>query len=748
MLPNMASTIHRATASSSSTADPLGGVKCLPIGLDDVTLQEIPYNGDIHKLRDEFDAELEKKCRARDKRIRSFPTWSSPIASPADTKVRFKYRAHGHYLQFLSLFLTGDRQVDIDFSRRHALVLFLLNSLEESHKKYARSKVPEELNILQMISWDELELHNWQAFIRAPYLKLGVLPYARDEDGQVYQFLHFVNRIRQLAVHRTSTYRWNFDTREIKGAAVCAQSLGDDALLQKIELVISVLYADAGGDLGYNVNEEQRNRAYDLLWPTDRQPETTHQLLDKIQNLAERSSYNFCKERLPQELLGFGCTAAEHFELSQWRQIIMRKWYTRSWIRTEDDYFCELDPKLQRADVTGLRNPATHRHRFELHPLGFEFDDTPRLKAYTATAKAYVRALGDDKTAIEIERLEGEVFPLLKAKYDQGLLDSNWCDEQDLDRIDRLISQRISQWDSLHSVFFRDMDVNINPIMGVYGSASMRMHYLQTRLRSNGASPGSSEETSAPTSIQSTAERIADCKPWASYTDKPGWFLEDTALPSSQQDSSLSAESTSSNNKKQEDYPGPEPEDSETTNRSNRGNEIAEGDADGQKTAVDDWKDNENDTATREQLSEADDNEGYDSSNDHEQSSNDGWAEADLAHMAKGSAADLQIAIGDWGGEANNTTTSSRSPVAKDMDRSANSSLSRNLDEEESDISSANIGQVEEYNDTDGTTPSPDRNTGNRGVDGHITLSGKPVQEETDAIEVRLSATSIEDDVP
>ena len=41
----------------------------------------------------------------------------------------------------------------------------------------------------------------------------------------------------------------------------------------------------ARGRSEVTVTEDKRTRAYNLLWPPDRRPETTHQLLDKFQNL-------------------------------------------------------------------------------------------------------------------------------------------------------------------------------------------------------------------------------------------------------------------------------------------------------------------------------------------------------------------------------------------------------------------------------------------------------------------------------
>ena len=67
---------------------------------------------------------------------------------------------------------------------------------------------------------------------------------ATDEGVEKFLYFKSVNRIRQPAVHRCSTYRWNFDTRIIKNAAACAQYLGNNIPVKKTEVLGKVLYVD------------------------------------------------------------------------------------------------------------------------------------------------------------------------------------------------------------------------------------------------------------------------------------------------------------------------------------------------------------------------------------------------------------------------------------------------------------------------------------------------------------------------
>ncbi|KAL8851115.1 MAG: hypothetical protein Q9221_003918 [Calogaya cf. arnoldii] len=639
---------------SSPTAAIISVVNCPTKDLDDAPPRQVPYGGDIHKLRDDiFDAGLEAKYRAEDARIRGLPAWSSIIANPTATQVRFKYQANGRYLEFLSLFLTGERQVDISFSRRHALIVFLVNGLEECHSQYVRRRIPEEFERLQMISSDELELQVWQAFIRATHLNLGVRNYATDEDRKTYKFFEPVNRIRQLAIHRTSTYKWNFDTRIIKGAAACAQYLGDDALVAKIELLVKVLYVDASGVSEYAVTDDERNRAYNLLWPTSRQPETTHQLLEKVQNLAEKSSYGFCQRHLPKELAGFECTAAEHFELSQWRQIIMYRCHS-----TEDeDSFAELDMKLQKADVSLLRNAASHRECLVLYSGGDGFyDDSGKLKAYMRTAKAYVRALGDEKTALEIETLKTEVLSSLSKRYNDDWLDPQWCDNRDLELIRQSLERKRLHWDRLHRWFWDSMEVNISPLLPLYGRAEVRLNLLGEKLRLNDTAPGSSQDAvGGETSCESAAELPIDRLPWPSLAD-----LEPLDKLSYEE---VSSSSTNPTNYHDEDT---DEGDDEGTRDGNADDVediewVCSGVAAGQGIAVGCWNSEHDDVAlanadsTDEDTDQGTDADGWDTDETADTDETDDTDETadtndteDFEWLCPDPAADRGVAVGGW----------------------------------------------------------------------------------------------------
>ncbi|KAL8716018.1 MAG: hypothetical protein Q9225_006300 [Loekoesia sp. 1 TL-2023] len=311
-------------------------------------------------------------------------TWSSPLPDVVSAEDIFKFTANGEYLEFLSLFLTTPRQVDIAFSKRHALIVFLMESLEKSFWNYAQRTIPEELEALQVLSPDEFEPHVWEAF-----LSVNVC----DENGRRGYFGgERIANIRHTAVHR-----YDFDTSIIRAAAAQASRNADGKLLRQLDLVLRVLYADVATDLRFPVTEEQRMMVNDLLWPSNCPITSTHQLFDRVQNLGERSSYEFCKQYLPQILARRDVTAAEHFELPQWHHIIREQPKHVVSSPETGKILSEVSEKLQETwGPRGLRNAAAHREMIYIN-------EGNKLEILTQLVAEYVRILGDEVTATTIE---------------------------------------------------------------------------------------------------------------------------------------------------------------------------------------------------------------------------------------------------------------------------------------------------------------------------------------------------------
>ncbi|KAI4203487.1 MAG: hypothetical protein LQ350_001825 [Teloschistes chrysophthalmus] len=440
--------------------------------------------------------------------IRRLPSWYSPLPDPSTTEVAFKFKTvNGRYLEFLSLFLTGDRRVDIGFSRRHALICLLMRQLEESHFRYFRKKEPQEFEILQMTSADVFELHVWQAFLRGGWTRTRLSDYVVDEDGNRCSYVEDLDYLRQLAVHRTSTFRYSLSTSTIRSAAACALHLGDYTLLEQIELIVWVLYADGNDSLGFAITNEEQETVKNLLWPANRQITSVVQLLDAVQDLAERSSYDYCRRDLPQEVSAYRPTTHEHFELNWWHKILAKQQWSRA--ASEPDTICydELKLKLSDCPVTDLRNAAAHRENAFRSAHGYCWEQ--KIVALIDVGLQYVQILGDKQATAAIEDLIFNVFPHLVQRREEWM-GPTWCSAIDwAHRLEQLRS-RSSYWAEQDGVYFQK-NVDIRPISKWYMAVYERMYDVQVAL--------GTIKVYQPSSEQSEAQEFID--EWSRESENP-----------------------------------------------------------------------------------------------------------------------------------------------------------------------------------------------------------------------------------
>lgn len=212
----------------------------------------------------------------------------------------------------------------------------------------------------------------------------------------------------------------------------------------------------------------------DLLWPSNRPITSIHQLFDRVQNLGERSSYEFCKQYLPQTLARHGVTAAEHFELPQWHHIIKEQTKDLASSSETGKTLSEVSEELQKAWPRGLRNAAAHREMIYIN-------EENKLEYLTRLVAEYVRILGDEVTASTIERLTAETKIFL-FKQREEWMDPAWCHTRDWKLIEGRIKCRIAQWTDRQRPFATD-GVDISAIIKLYVRSDDRMY---TMIRENG----------------------------------------------------------------------------------------------------------------------------------------------------------------------------------------------------------------------------------------------------------------------
>ncbi|KAL9025004.1 MAG: hypothetical protein Q9196_006092 [Gyalolechia fulgens] len=380
---------------------------------------------------------------ARAHESRNHPSWSSLLPDPASAELNFT--ASGDHLEFLSLFLTKPRNLEICFW------------------EYAQWTIPEEFEALQILSPDEFEPQVWAAF-----LSVNV----PDENGHYGDFgADSMTSIRNIAVHR-----WDYDTATIRAAATQAFRLSDGVFLQKLERILKVLYADVATDQRYPVTEQQREAVYDLLSPSNQPIESTHQLFETIQKLGEQSSYDFCKRHLPQALVHHRIAVAEQVELGWWHKMIETQ---RDCVPTnaeEREFAAQVSEKVQKTWPRPLRNATAHREMIYINE-----NEGNGLERLTDPVAKYVRVLGDEETAITIEQLTAETKALLLKKHAEWT-DPAWCHGRGWKLIGDRIRRSIAHWEPLlHPCL--DKGVCILPIIQMYNRSDERMYIL---ARENG----------------------------------------------------------------------------------------------------------------------------------------------------------------------------------------------------------------------------------------------------------------------
>ncbi|KAL8869753.1 MAG: hypothetical protein Q9174_004036 [Haloplaca sp. 1 TL-2023] len=400
-----------------------------------------------------------EKLRRRDSRICQLPSWSSTVPDLTMAEVSFTFKTPDKTLEFLSQILNEDRQVDIGFPGRYALVSFLLQRLEESHFEFLRLSHPQEFKILDMPSADIFELHVWQAYVRRGHLKSAPLEHATDETGRCYEFVSSLDYLRQVVEHRPASLEYNFDSSMIKAAAACASHLGDSKLLEDIDNVVKVLYADNNGESAVTVSEQQRNAAHGVLWPCNRPARTVTQLLREVQNIAENACFESCRSRLPTDSEDLDVKTAEHLELTAWVRFLE----FRSGSETHGD--AELHDKLDFWTGRHLRNAAAHRTvNFNEHTLE---ERAERIGRYVDSGLDVVEALNDGDAISKIKALKAEVIPLLVQQHEEWLRRDQWETEAFLVH-EKVASERVLHWRNLIGEFYDKKNVDIRPITDWY----------------------------------------------------------------------------------------------------------------------------------------------------------------------------------------------------------------------------------------------------------------------------------------
>ncbi|KAL8897219.1 MAG: hypothetical protein Q9207_007322 [Kuettlingeria erythrocarpa] len=484
---------HRGQTMQASTTD--GG--SLTLSNEENNRATSNYGGELGSRDTDADSAVAEAATTTP--ASSLPSFSSKIWDRSNVSI-LNSDGVGVDLECLCRFFETNRQVDIGFRKSHALIVYLMEGLEKAYFAYAQQKLPAELELLQVLSADEFEPHVWRAFLS---LYFG-FDYMFSCDTPVQD-------LRHSAVHRRA-----YDTNLIRAVVQQALRVRAFNLVKNIETIIGVFYTDAtlshidadddnknGAYYWYwTIDDEDRRLVDDLLWPSNRRIETMHQLLDKVQNLGEISSFKFCQRYLPQLLVQLDCDAGEQFELPVWQRMITND---VNWLETNDPEAMALrEPIMRRlkieyeapaanvdtaaqmdvtanADTAGkvntkrLRNSAAHRDAFVSYELGASTEKGCPSELIQRVIE-HVRVLGDETTATQIEQLRTETLPLLLRKQ-QAWMDPTEHTGQDwrglLDRADN----DYQAWGRRH-YYFREREIDIRPMMNLYIRSTDRFYSL------------------------------------------------------------------------------------------------------------------------------------------------------------------------------------------------------------------------------------------------------------------------------
>ncbi|KAL9042124.1 MAG: hypothetical protein Q9214_003877 [Letrouitia sp. 1 TL-2023] len=314
-----------------------------------------------------------------------------------------KFIFEGEVLDFLSRFLAERRRIDIPFSERYGLIIFLENALEQCCFDWYKKWASEELDLAGIEAADDLDLEAWGYFIERLMERRRADPKILSEEAVTFDaadgLFYGAQDIRHDAVHR----RKYFPTH-IHRAVRIACALRDRRLVSQIESVLRVLhYRHSGSEEDTSMitpaDEAIADSALQILPTTVK---TTHQLLVKLENLLENALFSFAKRHA---LSSIDWDIAEEKELRDYDEQLR-------------DYAAGLGEKgVLLDDKTGsifrdclrsareLRNGAAHREHL-----------TPRrCRQHIEVAKRLAAIIQDDSLAATVEEVSASFMPLQDA---------------------------------------------------------------------------------------------------------------------------------------------------------------------------------------------------------------------------------------------------------------------------------------------------------------------------------------------
>ncbi|KAL8824270.1 MAG: hypothetical protein Q9191_005171 [Dirinaria sp. TL-2023a] len=386
---------------------------------------------------------------------RIFPSWSSPLPTSPEPLQIDSVTIDGH--PFLTAFFEQTRAMDIPFATSHRLASFLMHLVEECCFDFVQRVYPDELpdvgfeanpdrlERLPVTSGDQIEVQQWAMPVSRC---LRRLQFEAGSNDNTTCNVRDLTPIRLLGVHSWAVY----NTRYIKQVVGLVALLKDECRLSKIERVLQVLYQrqQPPSETAPVISAED-NRAVDIALGLVPSPATTtNQLLCRVQDIVEKSCFDFWSARQPEWLLergwsgnawvgsspstvdGTGWDCPERVELNVWTNM---GWHFPEFSSTKDPlarerkryyparwYLFDLLRSMRR-----LRNNAAHKG------IGLREQDIGGLEKLLTDASELATLLGDPVATAQIRALVAQAAPvtqlILAREAAERELERRWNEE-------------------------------------------------------------------------------------------------------------------------------------------------------------------------------------------------------------------------------------------------------------------------------------------------------------------------------
>ena len=323
-------------------------------------------------------------------------SWSDPLTDSVEAIEFLNAKILTSDYPFLTRFLCRKRKIDLPFQRRHQLITFVLNTIQEACYDFMRTHFPEQLELARIPCFDAIDIFDMIAFIEGmQFQHPNILAQGTWPDPSIANIpgTQSVGDVRHAALHRL-----RYSTRLLLHAVCLLHQLHDRPRLESLQHVLQHLYLSqdpasfsssplSSFPLSFSATAES-------LLDTASYPITTPQrFLTHIQSVLEHALFSLVHAGNPTALATRNFTCAEQIELQRWTSADLLPLVASC---MPENHRTEFRRWLERA--APLRNLAAHPSDWGAEHDG-KIRDAIRVLSYTdsgAEAVARIQRLGDE----------------------------------------------------------------------------------------------------------------------------------------------------------------------------------------------------------------------------------------------------------------------------------------------------------------------------------------------------------------